>query len=119
MDIGALIGRLSVEQNAEDAFTALGDIILYAEVLRVGAHFDESPAIYVAGAVARFADGAGDSEWTSAFAAMERAEQPGQAFLVQAIRWALARDAAVDHDEEFGGRGADDASSWPRHGNSS
>jgi hypothetical protein len=99
MDLGLLITRLENEQDAGDALDALGDIVLYSEVLATGERFGESPAAYTAGAVARFAGGADDAAWTNLLGAMERAQQPSKAFLAHAIRWALLRDASEDREQ--------------------
>jgi hypothetical protein len=93
MQIGALVERLEQEDDAGEALAALGDIVLFAEVAAMGARFEESPATYTAGAVARFAAGAGDEDWVSLIGAIERAPEPSHAFLVRALRWCLAQDA--------------------------
>lgn len=93
MQIGALIERLEQEDDAGDALAVLGDIVLFSEVVAMGERFEESPAAYTAGAVARFASGAGDEDWVGLIGAIERAADPGQAFLARVLRWSLARDA--------------------------
>lgn len=93
MQIGELIERLEQEDDAGEALAALGDIVLFAQVASMGERFEESPAEYTAGAVARFAAGASDEDWVSLIGAIERAREPGHAFLVQALQWSLARDA--------------------------
>ena len=115
MDLGLLITHLESEQNAGEALAALGDLMLYAEVLATGARFDEGPGCYAAGAVGRFAGAAGDAEWVTLLGAMERAEQPGQAFLRHAIKWALARDARDRHSQAAGGTCATGARPEPCH----
>lgn len=99
MHLGTLIARLESEDSAALALEALGDIVLFTAVSKAGARYEETPGAYVAGAVARFSDGAGDEDWVGLIGVIERAEDPGQAALVRMLRWALARDAA-------GGEGA-------------
>jgi hypothetical protein len=93
MHLGALIARLECEDNAATALQALGDIVLFSAVGEAGSRHEESPGAYVAGAVGRFAAGAGDEDWVGLIGQMERAEDPGQAALVRMLQWALARDA--------------------------
>ncbi len=93
MHLGTLIARLESEDNAAMALQALGDIVLFTAVSEAGARHQETPGEYVAGAVARFADGAGDEDWVGMIGHIERAEDPGQAALVRMLQWALARDA--------------------------
>lgn len=93
MHLGTLIARLESEDNAAMALEALGDILLFTAISEAGSRYQESPGAYVAGAVARFADGAGDEDWVGLIGHIERAEDPGQAALVRILQWALARDA--------------------------
>ena len=93
MHIGALVERLEREGDAGEALAALGDLVLFAEVGDMGERFDENPAVYTAGAVARFAAGASDEDWANLIGALERSPEPGQEFLVRALRWSLAHDA--------------------------
>jgi len=93
MQIGALIECLEREDDAGEALAALGDLVLFAKVVAMGERFDESPAVYTAGAVARFAGGASDEDWVSLIGALERSGEPGQEFLVRALGWSLAHDA--------------------------
>jgi hypothetical protein len=93
MQIGALVERMKRDDDAGEALTALGDLVLFAEVVAMGDRFDEGPAAYTAGAVARFAAGASDEDWMSLIGALERSREPGQEFLVRALRWSLAHDA--------------------------
>lgn len=94
MQLGTLIRQLENERDAGEALAAIGDLVLYAEVSAMGQQFDESPPTYAAGAVARYAAGASDEEWVTLLGALERADDPGHAFLTRALRWALTRDAA-------------------------
>jgi hypothetical protein len=93
MHLGTLIARLEHENNAAMALEALGDIVLFTAVSEAGSRHEESPGAYAAGAVARFADGAGDEDWVGLIGHIERAEDPGHAALVRMLQWALARDA--------------------------
>lgn len=94
MHLGTLIARLECEDNATTALEALGDIVLFAAVSAAGSRYEEAPGAYVAGAVARFAAGAGDEDWVGLIGHIERADDPGQAALVRMLQWALARDAS-------------------------
>lgn len=93
MHLGTLIARLEREDNAAMALEALEDIVLFSAVSEAGSRYEESPGVYVAGAVARFSNGAGDEDWVSLIGHIERAEDPGQAALVRMLQWALAHDA--------------------------
>lgn len=119
MDLGRLISRLEGEQNAGDALTAIGDLVLYAEISATGARFGESPACYTAGAVGRFAGGASAADWVTVLGAMEQATQPSQAFLLHAIRWALTRDGSCDQAAQSFGSCATGESREPCHDESS
>ena len=102
MTLGSLIARLENEQDAAEAFAALGDLPLYAQVSAMADRFDATPAEYIAAAAARFAGGAADEDWLGLIAAMGQADDPGRTALARLVRWVLARDAAAavdDHDE--------------------
>ena len=94
MQLGTLIRRLESEADAGEALAAIGDLVLYAEVSAMGTRFEETPPAYAAGAVVRYAAGAGDEEWVTLLGALERDGDPGRVFLTRALRWALADDAA-------------------------
>lgn len=94
MHLGTLIARLESEDDAAIALQALGDIVLFTAVSEAGARYGETSGAYVAGAVARFSDGAGDEDWVGLIGHIERAEDPGQAALVRMLQWALAGEAA-------------------------
>ncbi len=97
MHLGTLIARLESEDNAALALQALGDIVLFTAVSEAAERYEETAEAYVAGAVARFSEGAADEDWVGLIGHIERAEDPGQAALVRMLQWALARDA-VDRD---------------------
>lgn len=94
MDLGRLIRRLQDEDAAGLALAALDDDTLFAEVSAMAAHFGETPAAYIALAAARFANLAGDQDWTDVIGAAERAADPARAILARMLRWSLRRDAA-------------------------
>jgi hypothetical protein len=98
MQLADLIDHLESEEDAGNALMAIGDLVLFAQVVAMGKRFDESPAAYTAGAVARFAAGASDEDWLTLIGALERAQEPRQAFLLQALKWALTRDASGHND---------------------
>lgn len=93
MQLGTLIDRLSLEEDAAVALEALGDIVLFSDVRTVGEHYGESPGAYVANAARRFAALASDEDWLGLMSAMERSQVPAQAALERMLRWALAADA--------------------------
>lgn len=100
MQLGTLLRHLSVEHDATTALEALGDIVLYAEVQTMGERYDESPGEYVANAAQRFAAAAGDEDWLSLMAVMERSDDPARAALERMLRWSLKRDAVeTEHVE--------------------
>lgn len=92
MHLGAVLGMLQREEDAGLALKALGDIVLFAEILEVGQRFDENPSKYVAGATSRFANEAKHEDWLRLVSAIERSEDPGKAALSMVVRWALVRD---------------------------
>lgn len=94
MMLGDLIARLTDEDDATSALESLGDIVLFAEVRKMGEFWAETPAAYLAGSARRFAATAGDEDWLGLMAEMERADDPARAALVRMLRWALVRDAA-------------------------
>lgn len=97
MQLGTLMGRLAREADAAEALEAIGDIVLYAEIVRTAERFDESPGAYVSAATRRFATSAGDEDWVSLIgavgAAVERGDDPGHTALLRMTRWALDHDA--------------------------
>ena len=93
MQLGTLMDHLEFEDDAVAALEALGDIVLFAEIQGMCERYDESPGTYVANAARRFAAQAGDEDWLSLMAAMERSQDPAQAALERMLRWALKGDA--------------------------
>ena len=53
MQLGALLTRLSDENDAAEALDALGDVVLLAQIQEMGAQHDETPGEYVANASRR------------------------------------------------------------------
>ena len=96
MLLGTMLARLDNEADAAKAIEALGDLVLFAEVRAMGAHHDETPGEYVAGAAGRFAARASDEDWLGLMTALERSDTPARAALERIVRWGLARDAAGD-----------------------
>ena len=94
MQLGALLSSLDDETNAAAALDAIGDLVLYAEVLEAGACYDESLGQYVSAAVRRYASRASDEDWLGLMTAVEKGDNPGRAVLQRILRWALAQDAA-------------------------
>lgn len=94
MHLGTLIARLENEQDATEAIEALGDLVLYAEVVAAGERYDEAPGEYVSFAVARFSGSASEESWLALVTAIEGARDPGRAALTFILRWAIARDGA-------------------------
>ena len=93
MLLGTLITRLADERYASETLDALGDIVLYAEVAAAAEHFEETPGEYLAASVGEFAMTAGDEEWVSLLATMERnPDDPGRAAIRRILRWAMLRD---------------------------
>jgi hypothetical protein len=93
MQLGTLMDHLEFEDDAATALEALGDIVLFSEVQAMGERYDECPGQYVANAARRFAARAGDEDWLSLMAVMERSQDPAQAALERMLRWALKVDA--------------------------
>ena len=94
MQLGALLTRLSDENDAAEALDALGDVVLLAQIQEMGAQHGETPGEYVANASRRYAAQAGDEDWLALMTAIERADDPARVVLGKMLRWALASDAA-------------------------
>jgi hypothetical protein len=95
MQLGNIIRELDNDACASAVFAASGDIILMARVTVMAGRFDEDPAEYVSGAVRRFSNLAVSEDWLALMNAVERAEDPGVACLVQMIGWSLKQDDAA------------------------
>lgn len=95
MLLGQVIERLGDESFAAEAMIALGDLALMARIDAAAEDFEETPAIYAAGAARRFASHASDDDWLALMTAMERAEDPGAACLKQMLAWSLRHDASA------------------------
>lgn len=98
MHLGRLIAGLSDEAVALETLVGLADLPLMVAVQTVGASFGESPAIYAAGAVGRFAALADDADWLALMTAVERADDPAAAGLRRILTWSLHQDQV--HNEE-------------------
>lgn len=94
MQLGSLLSCLDDEAHAGAALDAIGDLVLFAEVLEVGARYDEAPGQYVSAAVRRYASRASAEDWLGLMTAVEKGDNPGQAVLQRVLRWALAQDTA-------------------------
>lgn len=99
MHLGTLLARLQDAGDAAMALGALGDIVLYAEVQATGERFGETPGVYTACAVSRFAAAASDEQWLGLVAAIERSDEPSRAALAHMLTWALRQDTACGDDE--------------------
>ena len=97
MLLSDVLTRLQDEPTAEQALTALGDLVLVAEIDAARAPHEETLGEYVANASRRFAASAGDEDWLQLMGQLERAEAPAEACLRGMLRWALDRDS---HPEE-------------------
>ena len=93
MQLGSLLSSLDDETNAGAALDTIGDLVLNAEVLEVGARYDEAPGQYVSAAVRRYASRASDEDWLGLMTAVEKGDNPARAVLQRVLRWALAQDA--------------------------
>lgn len=94
MQLGAIIHNLDDDTHASDVLAASGDIVLLARVHEMARRFDEDAGEYVAGAVRRFANLAGDEDWLALMNAVERTSDPAVACLIHMIQWSLKQDAA-------------------------
>ena len=92
MQLGVFLSSLKDEANAAEALDAIGDIDLYAEVLEVGARYDEAPGQYVSAAVRRYASRASDEDWLGLMTAVEKVDYAERAVLQRIVQWALAQD---------------------------
>jgi hypothetical protein len=96
LQLGSFLSSLDDETNAGAALDTIGDLVLYAEVLEIGARFDETPGKYVSAAVGRYASRASDEDWLALMTAVEKGDNPGRAVLQRILHWALAQDASED-----------------------
>jgi hypothetical protein len=94
MMLGQVIDRLGDEAFATEAMIALDDLTLLAEIDQAARDFEETPAVYAAGAARRFAGHASDDDWLALMTAMDRADDPGTACLKHMLVWSLRHDAA-------------------------
>ncbi len=94
MQLGVLVAKLDDESNAASALEAIGDVVLYCEVVATGARYDETPAEYVSAAIRRYATLATDEDWVGLMSVVERGDNPAQAMLQRILRWAVNRDVA-------------------------
>jgi hypothetical protein len=93
LQLGVLLSSLDEESDATAALDSIGDLVLYAKVLKVGARYDEAPGQYVSAAVRRYASKASDEDWLTLMAAIEKGDNPGRVALQRILQWALAQDA--------------------------
>ena len=111
MQLGSLLSSLDDETNAGAALDTIGDLILFAEVLEVGARYDEAPGQYVSAAVRRYASRASNEDWLGLMTAAEKGDNPGRTVLQRVLQWALAQDATeattTPHSGCSCGRGPD------------
>jgi hypothetical protein len=103
LQLGSLLSSLDDETNAGAALDAIGDIVLYAEVLEVGARYDETPGQYVSAAVRRYTAKATDEDWLGLMTAVEKGDNPGRIVLQRVLRWTLAQDATEGMASPHGG----------------
>mgnify|MGYP001274373074 CR=1 FL=1 len=102
MHLGALITRLANEDDSATTLSNFGNIQLFVRVEAMARHFDESVGEYVAGAAGRFSVMAGDVEWMSLVAAVEKSATPKEAALERILEWALKQDAGETCAEKAG-----------------
>lgn len=93
MMLGQVIERLGDEAFAAEAMIGLGDLALLVEIDAAAEAFDETRAVYAAGAARRFASHASDDDWLALMTAMERALDPGTACLKHMLAWSLRHDS--------------------------
>lgn len=93
MQLGNLITLLENDADAFRALETLGDLALFSEVERMGAHYDETPGEYLGSAARRFAMSASDDDWLALMGSMERTADPAHVAVEKILRWALSRDA--------------------------
>ena len=79
MLLGSLLQDLDTSQSAEAALMALGNLVQFAEVERIGAVFGETPGRYVANAARRFTATASADDWTQLMSAITGADNPAAA----------------------------------------
>jgi hypothetical protein len=97
MLLGDMIRDLTDERNAAEALMALGDLPMVAAIEQARAPHGESAGAYAAGAVARFADHAGDEDWLALMNTIERTDDPASACLRAMIAWSLKDEAQDGH----------------------
>ena len=102
MLLGQVLDRLGDESVAAETLLGLGDLPLMVGVEATGEKFGESPPLYAANAVRRFAAFASDEDWLALMTALERAPDPGAACLRHMLLWSLRQDSepGCDADHE-------------------
>lgn len=91
MLLGDVISQFSNGGVTEEVVLGLSDLVLLAE-LRAQAEANGCDlGTYAAAAVNRYASEASDEEWVSLMGAMNRAQDPGSAYLERALAFMLRR----------------------------
>lgn len=100
MLLGEVLNRLGDESAAAETLLGLDDLPLMVDVEATGRRFDESPPLYAANAVRRFAAFAADEDWLALMTALERSPDPAAACLRHMLRWSLHQDSDPEPDHE-------------------
>ena len=93
MLLGDMIRNLSDEAQAAEALLGLSDLPLVAAIEQARQAHGETAGGYAAGAVARFADQAGDEDWLALMNRIERTDDPAAACLRAMLEWSLKQDS--------------------------
>ena len=91
MLLGDIVAQFSNGGVTEEAVLGLSDFALLAELRAQAEASGSDLGTYAAAAVNRYASEAPDEEWVSLMGAMNRAQDPGSAYLERALAFALRR----------------------------
>lgn len=92
MLLGALMSELKSPDSAGALLDRIGDAPLLARLQEMAGRHGEETGEYASATVARFSRDAGDEQWLTLIATIERADDPAEASLRFMIEWALKAD---------------------------
>ncbi len=99
MLLGQIIRNFTDESNVAEVLIGFGDLTLVARIEQACRPRQETSSAYAAGAVARFADHAGDEDWLALMNKIARTDDPAGACLRTMIEWSLRQEADATHSD--------------------
>lgn len=95
MKLGEILRMFDDERIVARLLPELGDETWRARAASLAEARGEELGSYAGAAVERFAAAAGDEDWMSLLAALNRAGDPGAVCLRRMMDWAMARDGGA------------------------